>query len=233
MAIDKGSETTTKLLTLLNVSATKAGKRKWSSEPSRPAEKLNKRKAVGFSGATTEEDSNKDDISDAGVVQEPHEDVEMKEPEDVADDEDEEGDAVGEPLHFRSPCLPDRALDATLDLYDRHFGPDSKDLSSAKRESVEQKEWKTSKSRHGKLGNIVEYSVGESSSLVEGSSKVAVSSVAFVVIQTVDTAVTRSWTSYASRSRNDSPSCLRVGRHPRTARLVYSYAGIRARQPSK
>ena len=46
MAIDRGNETTTQLLTLLNVSATKAGKRKWILDDARPAEKLNKRRNV-------------------------------------------------------------------------------------------------------------------------------------------------------------------------------------------
>lgn len=48
MAIDRGGETTTQLLTLLNVSATRAGKRKWTAEEPKPAPKLNKRRAVQF-----------------------------------------------------------------------------------------------------------------------------------------------------------------------------------------
>lgn len=46
MAIDDSSSTTTRLLTLLNVSATKAGKRKRTYEESKPVEKLNKKRAV-------------------------------------------------------------------------------------------------------------------------------------------------------------------------------------------
>lgn len=49
-SIDDSNSTTTRLLTLLNVSATKAGKRKWNVvEDSAPAEKLNKRKSARFS----------------------------------------------------------------------------------------------------------------------------------------------------------------------------------------
>jgi U3 small nucleolar RNA-associated protein 25 len=48
MAIDGGNEATTQLLTLLNVSATKAGKRKWILDDTKPAEKLNKRRNVQF-----------------------------------------------------------------------------------------------------------------------------------------------------------------------------------------
>ena len=60
MAIDESSSTTTRLLTLLNVSATKAGKRKRVYEESKPSEKLNKKRAVVFaapedeSGSSTE-----------------------------------------------------------------------------------------------------------------------------------------------------------------------------------
>lgn len=48
MAIDDGTSVTTKLLTLLNVSATKAGKRTIESKDFVPSEKLNKRK-ISFS----------------------------------------------------------------------------------------------------------------------------------------------------------------------------------------
>lgn len=46
MGLDRGNETTTQLLTLLNVSATKASKRKWASDDARPKEKLNKRRVI-------------------------------------------------------------------------------------------------------------------------------------------------------------------------------------------
>jgi len=46
---DSSQSVTTRLLTLLNVSATKAGKRKWSdTEQYIPAQKLNKRKIVNI-----------------------------------------------------------------------------------------------------------------------------------------------------------------------------------------
>ncbi len=50
--MDDIEDTRTKLLTLLNVSATKLGKRKWNLESeTRPSEKLNKRKAVSLPDA--------------------------------------------------------------------------------------------------------------------------------------------------------------------------------------
>ncbi|KAJ3726901.1 digestive organ expansion factor [Lentinula raphanica] len=66
--VDENS-TTTRLLTLLNVSATKAGKRKW--EPYVPADKLNKRKSVKLmesEGPAIEENS--EDVQMADAVQE-------------------------------------------------------------------------------------------------------------------------------------------------------------------
>ena len=44
--MDDGNSVTTKLLTLLNISATKIGKRKRIDDDFVPAEKLNKRKSV-------------------------------------------------------------------------------------------------------------------------------------------------------------------------------------------
>jgi U3 small nucleolar RNA-associated protein 25 len=48
--MDDGNSTTTRLLTLLNISATKAGKRKRTYEDEFvPSQKLNKRKSIRFS----------------------------------------------------------------------------------------------------------------------------------------------------------------------------------------
>lgn len=48
MAIDRGSETTVQLLTLLNVSATRAPKRKRLAECAEPRQKLNKRRTIQY-----------------------------------------------------------------------------------------------------------------------------------------------------------------------------------------
>ncbi len=85
MAIDKGSEVTTKLLTLLNVSATKAGKRKWSAEVTRASEKLNKRRAVGSTEPATESEGVKGDMQEG---RKDGEDIGMKESPDDAEDEE-------------------------------------------------------------------------------------------------------------------------------------------------
>lgn len=57
MAVDDPNATTTRLLTLLNVSATKTGKRKRNLEEHKPSEKLNKKRAVQIAAPdeTTEE----------------------------------------------------------------------------------------------------------------------------------------------------------------------------------
>ena len=79
MAIDESSSTTTRLLTLLNVSATKAGKRKRVYEESKPSEKLNKKRAVVFAASENESGSSaetsplvenaKDDVQQAEAVE--------------------------------------------------------------------------------------------------------------------------------------------------------------------
>ena len=89
MAIDNSNSTTTRLLTLLNVSATKAGKRKRAYyEETKPTEKLNKKRAVQFSleqeiGAFSSEQGCS---NDAGTS--PHDATEEAEEEIVEDDEE-------------------------------------------------------------------------------------------------------------------------------------------------
>lgn len=77
----------------------------------------------------------------------------------------------------RRPCFT-RTLEDTVNPYERHFGPSSQDFSTEKRDLVDQKEWKSSKARVGKLGNVAEYSVGGSVKQAEISepSKLAVCS---------------------------------------------------------
>jgi U3 small nucleolar RNA-associated protein 25 len=53
--MDDGNSTTTRLLTLLNVSAVKTGKRKRDFNDSVPVQKLNKRKSVLFTDVSNDE----------------------------------------------------------------------------------------------------------------------------------------------------------------------------------
>ena len=66
--MDDGNSTTTKLLTLLNVSATKLGKHKWDvhEEVKRP-EKLNKRKTVKVTVEGEQSETDSQDVEMHGV----------------------------------------------------------------------------------------------------------------------------------------------------------------------
>lgn len=93
MAIDRGNETTTQLLTLLNVSATKAGKRKWILDDARPSEKLNKRRNVQFGDASENENG------DRAIEQPPDEAIvnstAMEAEEETHQTEDDEETTIG------------------------------------------------------------------------------------------------------------------------------------------
>lgn len=105
MGLDRGNETTTQLLTLLNVSATKASKRKWVSDDSRPKEKLNKRRVVLFDESTVNITPTDNDatVEDARVVE--------KEPEDkAADATKEEGKEVEEEEDIQGVCCSIRIM---------------------------------------------------------------------------------------------------------------------------
>ena len=103
MAIDRENGTTTQLLTLLNVSATKAGKRKWILDDVQPTQKLNKRRTVQFS-----------EVLEDGPLHVPHkqkdEDEETKENdrhehvEDVEEVEADEGPTESMFLSFVCHC---------------------------------------------------------------------------------------------------------------------------------
>ncbi|KAK7053261.1 rRNA-binding ribosome biosynthesis protein utp25 [Paramarasmius palmivorus] len=130
--MDDGNATTTKLLTLLNVSATKVGKRKWEiHEESRPKEKLNKRKTAKFAIDETRSGTEAQDVEmeDTGSIEEP-----------TGDNKD---DADGE-----------ETVDSA-DSYEQHFGCRPIFLTDSSRLSANNRSWKASKSTRGKLGLAV------------------------------------------------------------------------------
>ncbi|KAI0090475.1 digestive organ expansion factor [Irpex rosettiformis] len=144
MAIDRGNEATTQLLTLLNVSATRAGKRKWLLDDLQPSRKLNKRKTtVQFddaapkdnSGSSEDQDMNNGESRDAK-----HEDTVDEDQGEAMDVEEDEP-----------------SQDDTADSYEQHYGAASTILTDAKRDGVEKQLWKTSKGKYGKIGPVVEY----------------------------------------------------------------------------
>lgn len=74
--MDNGNSVTTKLLTLLNVSATKIGKRKRTYEDHFvPSSKLNKRKSASF--AIADEPVQSEGVEDANQGGKPDVDVDM------------------------------------------------------------------------------------------------------------------------------------------------------------
>jgi U3 small nucleolar RNA-associated protein 25 len=76
--MDHRNSITTRLITLLNVSATKIGKRKRAEEEFIPSEKLNKRKSAE-PNATPSENKENDATNEDGIVPtENGEDVEME-----------------------------------------------------------------------------------------------------------------------------------------------------------
>ncbi|KAL0956761.1 hypothetical protein HGRIS_002880 [Hohenbuehelia grisea] len=121
--------TTTKLLTLLNVSATQSGKRRRLYEEVLPAgEKLNKRKPVQFTAP--DDDSSKEaepspteKETDAIVVDDGHEGVA---------DEDQ----------------------GTSDPYETHFGIKPIDLTDSSRSQVDSRAWAITRTKYGRLGPL-------------------------------------------------------------------------------
>ncbi|KAI0916433.1 hypothetical protein AcV5_006869 [Taiwanofungus camphoratus] len=137
MAIDEGTSVTTHLLTLLNVSATKAGKRKWTYEEPKPTERLNKRRVVNFSAEPDENDApsqgkpaNEDTPNLPEVVEAPQDNEEHEEEH--------------------------NAEDGALDPYEQHFGANSIALTDHAQEGVDRKAWKTSRNKLGKLGTVLQ-----------------------------------------------------------------------------
>ncbi|RDB16721.1 U3 small nucleolar RNA-associated protein 25 [Hypsizygus marmoreus] len=125
MAVGIDNSITTSLLTLLNVSATKAGKRKRPENEFVPSEKLNKRKPVQFAELEPPDSNNIDDKPTTGVA----------EASNVVEDGPDEAEYE--------------------DQYELHFGVKPAVLSDSSRASVDSKAWKTSKDRQGKLGTTI------------------------------------------------------------------------------
>ncbi|EKM57622.1 uncharacterized protein PHACADRAFT_115880 [Phanerochaete carnosa HHB-10118-sp] len=155
MAIDRGNGTTTQLLTLINVSATKARKRKWILDDARPSEKLNKRRNVHFGEVqvneqeSTSPETQKENTEGIATI-------------DAAKDVQEtEGD-------------DETADESSADLYESHFGPNSSDMSEMKRQAVENRSWKTHRALYGKLGGAVDYVLEAEESMAEKREKPAV-----------------------------------------------------------
>ncbi|KAF8907832.1 digestive organ expansion factor [Gymnopilus junonius] len=138
--MDDGNSVTTKLLTLLNVSATKSGKKKRYDDDIVPPQKLNKRKSISFAETTSIRILDKENVE----VQKVQEDVVMSvEAAPVADDDKETEDMdVEEPT-------------SSTDGYEKHFGLKPSCLSESSRTAVDSKSWTSSREKIGKLGSAI------------------------------------------------------------------------------
>ncbi|KAI0373952.1 digestive organ expansion factor [Pilatotrama ljubarskyi] len=137
MAVDDPNATTTRLLTLLNVSATKAGKRKRTFEEAKPAEKLNKKRAVQIAAP---EEGHHEPGRDEGVKAKDADtgrtETEEEEGGPGGQDEEETGDGA--------------------DPYEAHFGLKPTVLTESAREAVDRRAWTSQRAKLGKLGSVVE-----------------------------------------------------------------------------
>ncbi|KAH7917869.1 digestive organ expansion factor [Leucogyrophana mollusca] len=140
---DDGNTPTTRLLTLLNVSALKLKKRKhpdFDPLPA-PAPKLNKkRKAQSIAFAT--DPNPREENKDA--------DVDVDAEEDGQDAEDEDAVDEDEPA-------------AALDSYESHFGPNPRILTQAARTAVDQRQCKSCRAQVGTLSVVASLPPAETS----------------------------------------------------------------------
>lgn len=151
--MDDGNSVTTKLLTLLNISATKIGKRKRVGDDFVPAEKLNKRKSVTIATESpTEKSLEQEDVTAEEEALDDKGGIPGKSEEGVVNDDGDDG--VFHRKRVITPLKPSFTPDTT-DAYERHFGTSSSVLSESSRALVEQNIWKTSREKLGKLGPAV------------------------------------------------------------------------------
>ncbi|KAF8149453.1 digestive organ expansion factor [Crassisporium funariophilum] len=132
--MDDGNSVTTRLLTLLNVSATKIGKRKRAEVDFVPAEKLNRRQSL----KSTESDTISEKESKPIAVEETMEPA----TDEVGETKDDGDDVEAEET-------------APSDSYEQHFGVNPAGLSESSRTSVESHSWKTSREKVGKYGTAI------------------------------------------------------------------------------
>ena len=149
MMSDNVNAPLTRLLTLLNVSATKATKRKRDDEFV-PSEKLNKRKSLKFALESELVVSEGKNASSIEVIHE------KEIVEDGVDDVENDGElAAVEQKRATKPTFDATIPPGAADSYELHFGVQPSILSEVSRNSVESRAWKLLKERSGKLGTTV------------------------------------------------------------------------------
>ncbi|KDQ57420.1 hypothetical protein JAAARDRAFT_177545 [Jaapia argillacea MUCL 33604] len=133
-----GNTTTTRLLTLLNVSATKSHKRKWVDEVSSPPKKLNKRKSTSFNVSPL----------DAPTSVKPKVVEVLEEGMALSADDDE-------PAQGLPDAVDDAETEVSGDPYEVHFGTDSTVFTEVAKADMDQRALKSTKEQHGKLGTLI------------------------------------------------------------------------------
>ncbi|KAI0066038.1 digestive organ expansion factor [Artomyces pyxidatus] len=133
---DDGNTPTTRLLTLLNVSAGKSLKRKQTFDAQPPSRKLNTRSTSSTTAASAV--GLQEIVTKIPLTRESEKDL----PE-----EDNAGEESG------SEGGHDSAEDAE-DPYDRHFGAKPVHLTTAARDTVDNRRWNSSTSSYRKLGSL-------------------------------------------------------------------------------
>ncbi|CAA7260732.1 unnamed protein product [Cyclocybe aegerita] len=135
--MDDGNSITTKLLTLLNVSATKIGKRKRTDDEFVPSEKLNKRKSATFADSTVTF-AEKENVAVVTAVE-----------------KNESSTAGASAAEDKDELDESEEPSSSSNKYEAHFGLNPSCLSESSRASVEAKSWKTSREKAGKLGSVI------------------------------------------------------------------------------
>lgn len=155
--LDEDNNATTRLLTLLNVSALKSSKRKRkdSIEPT-PRVKLNRRRSVqldatGSPSVAPEGEEEKPEASPADPI----------ETGDISATENDQG-APG--FLIVNSALLGMILEGKQDPYEEHFGAQSSHLSPISQGAMERNSWRTTRLNWRTLGSVNE-SVPEGSSL--------------------------------------------------------------------
>lgn len=154
----------TKLLTLLNVSATKVSKHKRTYEDFLgPSDKLNKRKPVSFAEPRLEPSENEDILLNPDAELAIIESAAQEEAE-VVDNEQDQSMWV-QNVHYRDPVK--KCADPS-NSYEKHFGNNSVILTDSVRNDVDGRLWMTNSENLGTLGPAV-ISVPQSSEAISSS----------------------------------------------------------------
>ncbi|KAL5484956.1 UTP25 [Sanghuangporus weigelae] len=144
LGLEDPNDTATKLLTLLNVSATRSVKRKRFNDALGAAEpvKLNKRKSVRIAGessegTTSQPEKGEDATDSAGTEDKASEDVNAE--RNIIPEEDEKDE------------------DSTSSPFQVHFGSDSSLLYEKSRAAIDSRSLSVRKEKKDRLGTVVEY----------------------------------------------------------------------------